>query len=702
MRTVFMAQVSINSPPSAPAIGPCPVARTATGRSRSAAYRTAAITSASPVAVTASSGVGIAVRSKPARAASYSGVPGRWGVIFVVKTGSPRCALPELDVLIREWPFREHLHALRMTALYRCGRSEEALAAYEEVRRTLRDELGLTPGPELQKVQQQILEHDVAIDPPAPRTAAPDVHLPATMTALLGRDADLVRVEELLSAHRLVTLTGPAGTGKTRLAVEVARRSAARHPDGVHFVDLAPLSSGEPIAEVVLSAIGRTTATAGSAEEALRTAVRGRRMLLVVDNCEHVLAEAARVLTTVLGGGTAVTALATSREQLDLDGELIYPVAPLDPDDSAVELFLERLRAAAPHLEDTPDLRERAAEICAALDGLPLAIELAAARARVYSLAEIKEQIDSDPTRLARIGRPGAERRQSLMSALKWGHRLLTPAEQFVHRRLAALPGSFGLDAAAATVGRPAAEVADLLPMLVNRSLPTSGPAPRAGGPTVFRQLVVVRAHVTRALADAGETEPTPARRDAWVSALATVESRTDRLDLRRRYRVVDDDYAAVRACSNATSSSTPPGPRHGWRAGCTATGTTADSWSRRCAGSSSPSRRWTRERRPSTRRGSTSGWPRCSPTRAGSNRPAGTARSGSPSPTGSHPSTGAPSASTSPSRRATCGRQATPRRVACSSPAPSNSPERAGTPCSRCSRTPPAASSRAISWRPR
>ena len=402
----------------------------------------------------------------------------------LIRSGAPERALPELDVLIREWPFREHLHAVRMTALYRCGRSEEALAAYEEVRRTLRDELGLTPGPELQKVQQQILEHDVAIDPTAPGTGEPDVHLPATMTALLGRGADLTRVEELLSSHRLVTLTGPAGTGKTRLAVEVARRSAADHPDGVHFVDLAPITGGEPIAEVVLSAIGRMAATAGSAEEALRTAVRGRRMLLVVDNCEHVLAEAAGVLTTVLGVGTAVTALATSREPLDLDGELIYPVAPLALDDSAVELFLERLRAAAPHLENTPDLRERAAEICAALDGLPLAIELAAARARVYSLAEIKEQIDSDPTRLARIGRPGAERRQSLMSALEWGHRLLTPAEQLVHRRLAALPGSFGLDAAAATVGLPAAEVADLLPMLVNRSLLTSGPAPRVGGPT--------------------------------------------------------------------------------------------------------------------------------------------------------------------------------------------------------------------------
>ena len=130
--------------------------------------------------------------------------------------------------------------------------------------------------------------------------------------------------------------------------------------------------------------------------------------------------------------------------------------------------------------------------------------------------------------------------------------------------------------------------MADLLPVLVNRSLLTSGPAPRAGGPNVFRQLVVVRTHATHALTDAGETEPTLARRDAWVSALATADSRTDRLELRRRFRV-DDDYAAVAPRSNATSSSTPPEPGRGSQAGCTATGTTAGSWSRRCAGSSSP-----------------------------------------------------------------------------------------------------------------
>jgi predicted ATPase/DNA-binding SARP family transcriptional activator len=476
----------------------------------------------------------------------------------LIRSGRPERALPEFDALIRESPFREHLHASRMTALYLCGRTEDALAAYEEVRTTLRDELGLTPGPELQRLQQQILNHDVAFGPAVlPAEAAPQTNLPAAMTAFVGRAADLSRVDELLGAHRLVTLTGTAGTGKTRLAVEVARRCAARYPDGVWFVDLAPLTGGEPIAEVVLSTIGGTAATAGSAEEALRTAVRGRSMLLVVDNCEHVLAEAAEALTTLLTGGKALTVLATSREQLELDGELIYPVEPLglpdsaDGESAAVELFLERLGTAAPQTVATLDpaeLRERAAEICTALDGLPLAIELAAARARVYGLGEIRDQIRFDPTQLARIGRPGSPRRQSLQSALDWGHRLLTDEEKLVHRRLAALPGPFGRKAAAATVGLPGSELAELLPMLVNRSLLTSGPAARAGGPTLFRQLTVVRGHANRALAQAGETESTLDRRDQWVAALATVASRTDRLDLRRRYRMVDDDYAAVRA----------------------------------------------------------------------------------------------------------------------------------------------------------
>lgn len=453
----------------------------------------------------------------------------------LIRTGHPDRTLPEFDRLVGEWPFREHLHALRMTALHRCGRTEQALTVYEEVRRTLRDELGTAPGAELREVQRLILEGE----PTAPRE--PEIHLPATMTALLGRESELAAVRGLLGEHRLVTLTGTAGTGKTRLAVEIARRAAAAYPDGVWFVDLAPVLAGEPVAEVVGATIGGTAATASSPGEALRTAVRGRRMLLVVDNCEHLLAEAAETVTTVLAAGTAVTVLATSREPLDLVGEVLYPVRQLAA--AGVELFVERLRAAAPELVITGEVRERAAEICTDLDGLPLAIELAAARARVYSLDEIRDQVRTDPVRLARIGRPGTERRQSLQSALDWGHRLLTPAEQLVHRRLAALPGTFGLQAAAATVGLPVAETADLLAMLVNRSLLTATPG--ASG-TRFRQLVVVRAHAAHELGD--ETESTLDRRDAWVAALATVESRTDRLDLRRRYRTVDAHYPAVRA----------------------------------------------------------------------------------------------------------------------------------------------------------
>jgi predicted ATPase/DNA-binding SARP family transcriptional activator len=484
----------------------------------------------------------------------------------LIRSGRPERALPEFDALVREWPFREHLHSLRMTALYRCGRTEQALAAYEQVRRSLRDELGVTPGPELREVQRQILEHDVAIEPPPARAAEQEVHLPATMTAIVGRESELAEVGALLGEYRLVTLTGTAGTGKTRLAVEVARRAAAAYPDGVWFVDLAPVTSGEPIAEVVGATIGGTAATAGSAEEALRTAVRGRRILVVVDNCEHVLAEAAATVATVFGAGTAVTVLATSREPLDLDGEVLYPVAPLEA--AGVDLFVERLRSAVPGLDVTGEVRERAAEISAALDGLPLAIELAAARARVYGLEEIRDQIRSDPTRLARIGRPGTERRQSLQSALDWGHRLLTPAEQLVHRRLGALPGPFGPGVAAATVGLPDADTADLLAMLVNRSLLTAAPAPRPGGPTLFRQLVVVRGHAGHELDATGEAEETLDRRDEWVAGLATVSSRTDRLDLRRRYRTVDDDYASVRAMlqRNLVERPSPAGGRTaGW-----------------------------------------------------------------------------------------------------------------------------------------
>ena len=488
-----------------------------------------------------------------------------------IRSGDPEGALGEVDAVIRDSPYREHLHALRMVALYRVGRTESALRAFEEIRSILADELGLDPGPELQRLHQQILHHDAALGASearaevavAPRepTPAPEVRLPATMTELVGRASDLARLDDVLEEHRLVTLTGTAGTGKTRLALEVARGRATRYPDGVCFVDLAPVPSGALVAEAVLSVVGETAVTASSSREALRASVRDRRMLVLVDNCEHVLDDAALVVSTLLEGGPGVTVLATSREPLELDGEQIQPVEPLglsdapEGDSPAVELFLERLRTGAPQAAagDPAQLRARAAEICVGLDGLPLAIELAAARARAFSLLEIRDQIRSDPTQLARIGRPGASRRRSLQSALDWGHRLLTPEEQLVHRRLAVLPGTFGLDAAAATVGLPVTELSELLPMLVNRSLLVPVPASRPGGPTLFRQLVVVRGHASRALAQAEETEETLDRRDAWVAALATVASRTDRLELRRRYRVVDDDYAAIRAMLQRT-----------------------------------------------------------------------------------------------------------------------------------------------------
>ena len=204
----------------------------------------------------------------------------------LIRSGSPERTLPEFDGLVREWPFREHLRALHMTALYRCGRTEQALAVYEQVRRTLRDELGVTPGQELREVQRQILEHDVAPVAAQARdeTAHHEIHLPATMTDLVGRASELAAVAGLLGEHRLVTLTGTAGTGKTRLAVEVARRAAPAYPDGVWFVDLAPVEGGEPVAEVVGATIGGTAAAAGSAEEALHRGPRaadaaGRRQL---------------------------------------------------------------------------------------------------------------------------------------------------------------------------------------------------------------------------------------------------------------------------------------------------------------------------------------------------------------------------------------------------------------------------------------
>lgn len=492
----------------------------------------------------------------------------------LLASGAVDAALGDLRPLVAAAPFREPLRVLQMQALYRSGRGEEALQAYQEGRRALADEIGIDPGPELQEMHQRILSRDPTLDPHPARPAAPprdvEVHLPAALTPLVGRADVLGRLAGLIRDHRLVTITGAAGCGKTRVAVEAARAVVQDFPDGVWFVDLTAVSDPDLVVDVVASTIGFTPTAGATPLQDLRRYVHSRRILLVLDNCEHVLSGVDQVVRVTLsdpGAASASCLLTTSREPIGIEGETIWTLQPLalpDPDGSAaeaavapaVDLFLQRLAAVAPTLDLTDDVLTRAREISVAVDGLPLPLELAAARALSHSLDDIAAQVTADPGRLSRVGRGPRDHRATVRSAIEWSHQLLTPDEQLAHRRLSVLPGAFTAGLAAAVVGdipgQPAddgpADVHDLLARLVHRSLLSSAGPSGPLRPTAFRQLATVRSHARHALDRAGETQVCLDRRDAWTAALIAARPPAGTAAQAGWFRALDDDGATVRA----------------------------------------------------------------------------------------------------------------------------------------------------------
>jgi predicted ATPase/DNA-binding SARP family transcriptional activator len=508
-------------------------------------------------------------------------------------------ALHDVAGLIEEMPFRERLWAQRMLALYRTGRNEEALSSYQRARALLLDELGLEPGPQLRELQSRILAQDLELQAPGvtARTAAPPssvagarpsasapaseaapvprpapVRLPARGGRLIGRATELAHVVALVRAHPVVTITGAAGCGKTRLSVEVAAGLADAFGDGVWFVDLASVADPTLVVDVVSSVIGFAAAGESTGLHALTDYLRDRRTLLVLDNAEHLLDAVAVLVEAVLASGSPTTLLTTSREPLGVDGEVLWPLRPLavsvdrephphphpvpdapatgDAVAPAVELFVERVVGANPSVVLDADDMAVVTRICAAVDGLPLAIELAAARIRSATLNEIADGVTADVGALRRLGRASHDHRAGVRAAVDWSHRLLTEPERIVHRRLAVLPGAFVRSAAVTVAGVepvPAADVPDLLALLVHRSLLESAPAARPGGPTLYRQLSTVRNHAAGHLDAAGETASTQDRRDTWVERLLAQRPRLSRAS-DGWYDRADDAYATIRA----------------------------------------------------------------------------------------------------------------------------------------------------------
>jgi predicted ATPase/DNA-binding SARP family transcriptional activator len=396
-----------------------------------------------------------------------------------LEEGAHDVLVPELERLIAEHPYRERLRGQLMLAFYRAGRQAEALDAYRAARRTLREDLGVEPGPELRRLEGAILRHDPELTPPA-RVRPVKGNLPAPPTSLVGRELELAAVTGLLRRDdvRLVTLTGPGGTGKTRLALEAAWELARMLPDGGYFVDLAPLDDPAEVATTIAHALplgeGHGTTLDGIIE-----ALRERTTLLLLDNFERV-DDAAPVVSELLAAAPGLRVLVTSRSVLRLAGEHEYPVPPLrvpSADDvrrletlaqnEAVALFVTRAEASRHGFRLGSDNAAAVAEICVALDGLPLALELAAARVRQLEPSELADRLGERLAVLTEGPRDHPTRHQTLRATIDWSHDLLEDEERKLFAALGVFAGGWTVDDAEAVCGASG----EALEGLVDRSL---------------------------------------------------------------------------------------------------------------------------------------------------------------------------------------------------------------------------------------
>lgn len=403
-----------------------------------------------------------------------------------LELGRHETLVARLTALVAAHPLRERLRAQLILALYRSGRQADALDAWQQAHATLRDELGIEPGHELRELQRRILEQDPGLDSPAasPRRTLPAPPAPRTRT--LGRDADLASLSALVLGGdaRLVTITGWGGTGKTRLACELGRAVRDRFED-VGYVELAPVAETALVPSALEAAFG-ITQSEGDAVDAIARFLGDRRLLLVLDNFEHVL-DASPIVARLLASCANLTVVVTSRSRLGEYGEHEFVLEPLElpepeafddvaglRENPALRLFEARAREARPAFAIDDSNAAEVARICERVDGLPLGIELAAARVKLLSPADILARLDHRLTLLTSGSRSLPPRQRSLRAAIEWSYDLLSPIEQQVFRMVGVFAGGWSIPAAFAVAGADGAaeiDVLDALEALVDRSL---------------------------------------------------------------------------------------------------------------------------------------------------------------------------------------------------------------------------------------
>lgn len=426
----------------------------------------------------------------------------------LLAAGQDDQVLQEIGEHLHAAPYDEGLWARRLLAFYRSGRQADALAAYQHIEHALREELGLDPGPELSGLRRRILLHDPGLAGPG----APPHRVPASISSFVGRSSELQHLVELTHGHRLVTIAGPGGVGKTRTAIELAHLWRGGPRDGVFFIDLAPLADGTRIAAELAAHLAFDLPGGGSIPELVER-LRPLSCLLVLDNAEHLRSEVADIVTASLRSAEGIRVVVTSRVALGLTGEVVSRLPPLElpreDDDAAdlvgrdaVKLFAQRAREVRPAFQLDPTNLPSVTAICVRLDGLPLAIELAASRLRSMAVSEIEARLDRDLHVLRSPDPTVAPRHRTLDAVLRWSTDPLTPSARRTFARLAVVPGGFDLEAAAAVCRCGVDEVVDDLAELVDHSLLT---VDASGARSRYRMLEVVRDHAGQRLTASGE-----------------------------------------------------------------------------------------------------------------------------------------------------------------------------------------------------
>jgi predicted ATPase/DNA-binding SARP family transcriptional activator len=435
-----------------------------------------------------------------------------------LRVGDTHDVIGDLELAVSLYPYQESLWLLLITALYQSGRQTDALATYQRVRRQLAEDLGLDPGPQLQQLEQQILVHDTTIEPPPPATTIITGNLPPIATELVGRDHELVAVSELLAGNRLVEIVGPGGIGKTALAIAAGRAPISSQNAGRDGVWLARLETAVTADDVIDTLIAAVNVTGG--EAALYERFRGSDALIILDNCEHVVEPAAELAMRLLDTSPGLRILCTSQVALDIEGEALFELAPLDLLDAA-ELFTRRAAAQRKNQRLVDD-HDAVLELCRSLDGLPLAIELAAARTKTLSIEDITRRLDdrfnvlNDPT----SRRP--ERRRALKATIRWSYELLFPDDQRGLWALATFAGGAplgGVEAVLESLDVPAAAAIDVVSRLAARSLVIVDDD--ASAQVRYRLLDSVRAFALETMTDAETTDVAQAAHAAWFARAA-------------------------------------------------------------------------------------------------------------------------------------------------------------------------------------